>query len=85
MIGPSRVVVPTLTRGVSPGSIDMVGGTNLGQKETTRKIAPLEERVMEPHRLKKWTIESSMHFFSCARPGRSKYSYERKITMCRTQ
>ena len=46
----------------------MVGGTTS------------EERIMEPHRLKKWMIGSSpnpKYFFTCARPGRSTYSYKR--------
>lgn len=53
----------------------------MGDEETTGNIAPSEECIMETHRLKKWTIENAsdpLYFFTCARPGRSTYSYKRK-------
>ena len=36
---------------------------------------------MEPYRLKRWRIDGSpnpVHFFTCARPGRSSYNYKKK-------
>lgn len=36
---------------------------------------------MEPYRLKRWKVDSSpdaIYFYTCARPGRSKYNYKKK-------